>query len=156
MTLSRVRSVIAAIVLMASVSLGSHSIWVFSRIGPPPPPVTTIFGPGYARWEKQRRVETNVGMREAFALDYINSFGIPASMGMALAALILAFLGWPARRLDRYLSVVSGAWLLVLFALSFRFGTEYRVGALRGCPVERDAVQPRVAADGACAPPLNA
>src|SRR6478736_5010744 len=143
MTLSKIRSLFAAIVLAASLALGILSMWAFSRIGPPPPPVTTFFGPGYARWQQERRVETMVGMGDAFALDYVNRVGIPASMGLALAALVLGFFGWPTRRLDRCLSVVAGVWLIVVFALSFWFGNAHRVGAVRG---ERGAVHPGVAA----------
>jgi hypothetical protein len=105
-------------------------MWVFSRIVPPAP-VTTILGAGDARWERERRVETNVGMADAFALAYINDFGVPVSMGLAVAALFLAFLGWPRRRFDRCLSVVSGVWLLLLFVVGVRLGHAGQVDAQR-------------------------
>ena len=127
--MSRVRSVMAAVVLAASLLFGIHSVWVFGRIGPPPPPITTGLGPEYARWEQYRRAEMRVGMRDAFALDYVNSFGMPASMGLALAAAVLAFFGARARRVDRWLCSASGVWLVVAFVLSIKFGTAHRVGA---------------------------
>ena len=127
--MSRVRSVIAAVVLTASLFFGIHSIAVFRSIRPLPAPVTTIFGPEYARYQQYRRVETNVGMRDAFALDYVNSVGMPASMGLALGALVLAFFGAWARAVDRWLCAISGVWLVVVFVLSIKFGTAHRTEA---------------------------
>ena len=130
--MANVRTLIATVVLAASLVFGIDSIRGFATIGPPPPPVTEIFGPGHARWQQERRIETNVGMRDAFALDYVNRIGIPTSMATALAALVLSFLGWPARRVDRGLCIASGLWLVIVFALSIRFGTAYQAGASTG------------------------
>jgi hypothetical protein len=124
---ARVRSVVAAVLLIASLYFGIDSISVFGRIGPPPPPITTRLE--YARWDQYREVKIHEGMGDAFALDYVNSFGMPAAMGLALAAAVLAFFGSWARRVDRWLCALSGVWLVVVFVLSIRFGAAHRVDA---------------------------
>ena len=120
---------VAAVLLAASLFFGIDSIWVFGRIGPPPPPITTGFGPAYARWEQYREIEMHAGMGQAFALDYVNSFGMPAAMGLALAAMVVAFIGAWASRVDRWLCALSGVWLVAMFVLSIPFSSAYRVDA---------------------------